>query len=93
MAGAEGRFNIRDMQHTTTAPATAPSYSLRLVSQSMIGSLERSEVSTPIPGAVWHVAHKEGDGLVYRFEPGALEQRGFSAPIFCWTAMSPPHSN
>ena len=38
----------------------------------MKGGLSKEAGKTPISDAAWYVAGAEGDGLVYRVEPGAL---------------------
>lgn len=43
-----------------------------LVPKGVLGSLQSSEESTPIDGAMWYIAPSEGDGLEYTFPKGAL---------------------
>ncbi len=45
---------------------------LVLKPESLLGSLKEDGADTPISGATWYISAGEGDGLLYRFEPGTL---------------------
>jgi hypothetical protein len=44
----------------------------RLVPERLVGRIVQEAGDAPIPGATWYTAQAAGDGLVYRFPPGAL---------------------
>jgi hypothetical protein len=43
----------------------------------MLGGLEPEDAPAPLPGATWYTARAAGDGLAYRFPPGALAEAGY----------------
>jgi len=52
--------------------AAAQGLPLRLEPSALTGSCARVDGPAIIPGAVWYEAARDGDGLAFRFEPGAL---------------------
>jgi hypothetical protein len=63
--------------------AVAARLPLRLQPSALTGGCARVEGPAIIPGAIWYEAHRENDGLAFRFEPGALaDVRFLTADIF-----------
>lgn len=53
-------------------PGPATPGRMPLSPQQLLGGLEREEGPTRLPQATWYRGKAVGDGLLYRFEPGAL---------------------
>jgi hypothetical protein len=63
--------------------AVAARLPLRLQPSALTAGCARVEGPAIIPGAIWYEAHRENDGLAFRFEPGALaDVRFLTADIF-----------
>jgi len=62
---------------TATASAADPVGDLVLKPHSLLGGLKEDGADTPIAGAKWYASAGEGDGLLYRFEPGRLASARF----------------
>jgi hypothetical protein len=63
--------------------AAAGELPLRLEPSALTGGCARVDGPAIIPGAVWYEAARDGDGLAFRFEPGALTGARFlMADIF-----------
>ncbi len=45
---------------------------LVLKPEQLLGKLKQDGAAAPIPQAIWYKSESEGDGLLYRFEPGSL---------------------
>src|SRR6266498_1076397 len=54
-----------------SSPVTAIK-GVEIVPEKLLGNLKQGGRETPIEGARWYRSVGEGDGLLYRFEPGAL---------------------
>jgi hypothetical protein len=74
------------------SPATAAGRALprQLDPSDLTGGCARVDGPDLVPGAVWYEAGRENDGLIYRFEPGALATMRFlTADILADSAEMP----
>jgi hypothetical protein len=55
-----------------SAFGSAPVRGLVLGPEAFLGKLREDGHQAPVPEAIWYRSEGEGDGLLYRFEPGAL---------------------
>src|SRR5437867_3017067 len=50
---------------------------VQIVPEKLLGNLKEDGRESPIEGATWYRSIAEGDGLLYRVEPGALSGAGY----------------